>query len=187
MTKTTIPPSAPSTSIADERRAFLQQGAATLGLTLCAGTALTLLNACENTTTKDPNATPTTPTSPTTPGTGGTSAITVMGNVATIDVTMNALRASGGAISERFGTNNSSSKVIVIRTGATQFVAFTSVCTHSACEVALPATSGANLICPCHSSVFSQTGARISGPASGNLRTFTTAFNATTNVLTLTF
>jgi Rieske Fe-S protein len=183
----TTAPIASVTTTTDQRREFLLQGASALGLTLCAGTALSLLNACETTTTKNPTAPPTT-TPPTTmnPPTTGT-AITVMGNVATVDVTANNLRAVGGAISETFGTNNSSSKVIVIRTAAAQFVAFTSVCTHSACEVALPASPGANLVCPCHNSVFSQAGRKVSGPAAGDLRTFTTAFNAATNVLTVTF
>lgn len=153
----------------DERRAFLQQGASALGIALCSATIATILDSCQS-----PSSSNTTSPAPT-------------GATTTIDVTQSALRSPGGAISQQFGSNNNGRNVIVIRTSQTEFVALSSVCTHDGCTVGLPTSAGANLVCPCHGSVFTQAGARVSGPASGALARFTTSFNASTNILTITF
>jgi cytochrome b6-f complex iron-sulfur subunit len=46
-------------------------------------------------------------------------------------------------------------------------------CTHQACSLQLPsASSGGNLACPCHGSLFTVQGAVVRGPAVAPLRSF---------------
>lgn len=61
--------------------------------------------------------------------------------------------------------------VIVVRTSATDAVAFSSKCTHFGCEVDLPDASGV-VGCPCHGSKFSATGKVTGGPAHSDLKQF---------------
>lgn len=56
-------------------------------------------------------------------------------------------------------------KPIFVNRDAGAFSVFTSECTHASCTVGLYNASTKRGTCPCHSSVFSGTGARISGPA----------------------
>ena len=60
--------------------------------------------------------------------------------------------------------------VIVINTGD-GFIALSSVCTHSGCQVTYNHGSE-NLPCPCHGSIFSTTGSVLNGPASSPLKTY---------------
>ena len=55
--------------------------------------------------------------------------------------------------------------VIVAQPAAGQFVAFSAACTHECCTVNYNA-SAKQFDCHCHGSVFSTTGAVVSGPAS---------------------
>jgi Rieske Fe-S protein len=57
--------------------------------------------------------------------------------------------------------------IIVIETGAGQYVALSASCTHSCCPVSV--RSGTELYCPCHGATFSFTGAVTKGPAKKNL------------------
>jgi cytochrome b6-f complex iron-sulfur subunit len=86
-------------------------------------------------------------------------------NVLVIDLTdsqYSALATAGGHVV----VNN----IIIINTGE-QFVALSSVCTHSGCQVTYSA-SGGNLPCPCHGSLFSISGSVLNGPANSPLATY---------------
>ena len=69
----------------------------------------------------------------------------------------------------------------VIRTGATSFDAFSMVCTHEGCETNVQDN---RFECPCHGSVFSNTGAVIQGPATRPLDTIPVSFDSGTDKLT---
>ncbi len=142
-----------------ERREFLLKAASMLGVAVSAGAAVSLINACEQT-----NA----------PSGGGTGTLNVASQAA--------LQNVGGAV--RATVNNT--QLVVIRTSMTEFLALSAICTHASCPVNLPANGA--LSCDCHGSRFSATDGRVlNGPATTPLRRYTTAFNAMTNVLTITF
>jgi Rieske Fe-S protein len=157
------------------RREFLVQAASMLGLTVAAGTAITLVDAC----------TPTTPTTPTNPGTGtggtGTGgSTTTPNNVISIAQEPN-LQMVGGAVIKTVGTG----PVVIMRTGMAEFLVLSAVCTHSACTVELP--SGGTIMCLCHGSRFSANDGRVlNGPATSSLRRITAMFDAMNNTLTIT-
>jgi cytochrome b6-f complex iron-sulfur subunit len=70
----------------------------------------------------------------------------------------------------------------VVRTGTSTFAAFSTVCTHQGCDTNI---SGTDFSCPCHDSLFSNTGAVLRGPATQPLTRFNAAFDATTNTITI--
>jgi cytochrome b6-f complex iron-sulfur subunit len=71
-----------------------------------------------------------------------------------------ALATVGGALLIDIGADT----VMVIRASETSVIALSAVCTHAGCT--MDYDSGAHeLTCPCHGSVFSQTGQVITGPA----------------------
>ena len=74
--------------------------------------------------------------------------------------------------------------IYVFRTGENSFRALSRLCTHQSCEVDWEASSK-KLICPCHGSEFSDTGAALKGPATRALPEYTTAFDAAANSLTI--
>jgi cytochrome b6-f complex iron-sulfur subunit len=173
-------PLQPLASTADseslDRREFIAQALAATGTVVCAATLASLVNSCGS----PANNTPTNTSTPTTPsGTAST----------TLDIGMTpALAAVGGAISRQFGTNNGSQPVIVVRIAASEFLALSSICTHAACNVALPSSTGGDLVCPCHGSRFSsRDGSVRGGPAGSPLQRFTTSFDAAKNTLTIQF
>lgn len=53
--------------------------------------------------------------------------------------------------------------IVLTQPEAGQFSGFSAVCPHAGCEVSK--VSGAQLICPCHGSIFGLDGAVITGPA----------------------
>lgn len=100
--------------------------------------------------------------STTTPAPGGASTAAlpdgVLAKVADIPV--------GGAISV---TASDGTSIILSQPTAGKIVALSAVCTHQGCTVA---PDGADLVCPCHGSVFAAAdGANVSGPASRPLPT----------------
>lgn len=106
----------------------------------------TLLAACEEDPIVDPN------------GNNG-------GDLLVVDLTEaqnSALLSAGGFIIR----NN----VIVINSGG-NYIALSSVCTHSACQVTYNASNN-NLPCPCHGSLFSTSGSVLNGPANAPLETY---------------
>ena len=75
------------------------------------------------------------------------------------------------------------SGVIVINMGSDTFIALSSICTHSGCQVTYSNSAG-NIQCPCHGSVFNTSGSVLMGPASSPLPKYTVS--KTGNVLTVT-
>ena len=75
-----------------------------------------------------------------------------------------ALKKVGGAV--KVTQNNT--KLIVVRSSASTYTAFSSTCTHKGCQVPLPNASGV-IICPCHGSRFDSAGKLLKGPAQRDL------------------
>lgn len=73
-------------------------------------------------------------------------------------------------------------KTIVFRTGDTKFLALSKVCTHKKCEVEY---NGTEFECPCHGSKYSKTGKVLNGPATKNLKSYKTTYNADDNTLSI--
>ena len=59
-------------------------------------------------------------------------------------------------------------------------------CTHAGCTLALPGSSGGQLFCPCHGSLFTVQGAVVQGPASASLHKFAASIDATNNQVDIT-
>lgn len=68
-------------------------------------------------------------------------------------------------------TNKFSFPICVYKMDAENYSALLMECTHRGCELQ---PQGSYLICPCHGSEFSNTGAVLSPPAEENLKTFQT-------------
>ncbi len=74
-------------------------------------------------------------------------------------------------------------KTFVIHLGNNDFRAFTSVCTHEACDV--DTFSSGRIRCPCHGSQYDSSGAVVVGPATGALRRFSASRNGNTLTITI--
>jgi Rieske Fe-S protein len=159
------------------RREFLVKAATMLGYSVCASTVISLVNACESTSTRNQPSTMTNPTNPTNPTMpGGTAANTV--NIATEAQ----LQTVGGAVIRTINNN----QVVIIRSAPAAFLVFSAICTHDGCPVNLPMNG--TMFCPCHGSRFSATdGSVVNGPAQTALRRFNATFDAMTNILTIMF
>ncbi len=97
--------------------------------------------------------------------------ITINGNTMTVPLAQNdALNRTNGMIVV------TQARVVVLRVSATEYRALSSVCTHEGCTV--NEFNGTQVICPCHGSQFSTTGAVVRGPAGSPLRSFPTTFDA---------
>jgi Rieske Fe-S protein len=155
----------------ETRREFLVQAASMLGIAVSAGTAITLLNACESTTMK----------SPVMPAT------TTASDKATINIAQeNGLQAVGGAIIKSLTRTDAGREVVIIRSSSSQFLVFSAVCTHSQCTVDVPRNNV--MTCQCHGSRYSATdGSVINGPAPLALKKYTTSYDAASTTLTITF
>lgn len=70
------------------------------------------------------------------------------------------------------------SDIIIIRSGQSQYLAFSSKCTHEGCTVGYN-HAGGTLPCPCHGSVFSNTGSVLQGPAAIALKRYTVTADGT--------
>ena len=75
-----------------------------------------------------------------------------------------ALKKVGGAVK----VTKSGAKLIVVRSSASTYAAFSSTCTHAGCQVPVPNASGV-IVCPCHGSRFDATGKVTKGPARRDL------------------
>jgi cytochrome b6-f complex iron-sulfur subunit len=73
--------------------------------------------------------------------------------------------------------------LIVSRPTGGEPVAMTSVCPHQGCKVV---PQDAKLVCPCHQSIFELDGAKVSGPTTTGLPTYTTEVKDGQIVLTST-
>lgn len=78
-----------------------------------------------------------------------------------------------------------SSGIAVTRLTDTSVVAVSRTCTHQGCTVGLPATPLANMLCPCHGSVYTVSGAVVSGPAPRALPAFPARIDGTDVVVTV--
>jgi Rieske Fe-S protein len=151
------------------RRSFLQQAAASVGLVLSASTVATLVAGCEQDESQ--------PTS--------------LGK--TYDVSLAAfpeLNTVGSIIQTTIAGVNNGEMVFISRIDAQTFVVFSTVCTHSGCGVGLPIDASSNCVCPCHKAEFARSnGAVLRQPTSGSatdLPRFSSTYNASSNVLTIT-
>lgn len=72
-------------------------------------------------------------------------------------------------------------KVFVKRMGESKFMAISAICTHKKCVVE---ATGDGFECPCHGSAFSSTGKVLDGPATKNLKSLKTTYNAEAKTLT---
>ena len=100
-----------------------------------------------------------------------------------IDVT----RTSSGTLAQINGTHTLSIPndiVMAVRTGATTFVALSAICTHEACTLLY--SMDMTLKCRCHGSSFMLDGTVITPPATVALKVYVNAFDAMTNILTIT-
>jgi Rieske Fe-S protein len=155
-----------------QRREFLLDAAASLGVILSSSTLASVLASCESDTTK-PSA---------------TTGQKVEFNVSTEP----ALANVGGVVKKTFGSNNGGMPVFIVRTGETMFVVLSSRCTHQGCEVDVPQQPGGKLVCPCHLAEYDpQTGTQTKPPSgsgpTGSLQRFDAQFDPQTNILTITF
>lgn len=72
-------------------------------------------------------------------------------------------------------------KTYIARTGDTKFLALSLICTHKKCEVDKTENG---FECPCHGSTYSDSGKVTNGPATKNLKSFKTTYDAEANTLT---
>lgn len=161
----------------EQRRSFLLKAGSLLGISVCAGSMATFLNSCETDENKIVNA-----------------AGTVTVNIAT----ETGLQNKGDGIKKTLTGYNGDKPVIIVKTGDSSFMVFSSVCNHSQCIVSAPKTNNANIICDfsdnkCgHNAHFNPTtGLQVIGPnggaATGGLTVISSSYNATTKILTITF
>ena len=149
----------------ENRRQVLKKGASLISVSVCGSVFPALMTGCEKDTLKSTGK-------------------TVKFDVSSVD----SLKTVDGVIMETFGKNNNGKPVIILRTGEEEFVVLTSVCTYEGCQVNLPVTSGADIVCPCCRSIYSsKDGSLIKGPSTAPLRSFKTAFNQEKNILEITF
>lgn len=71
--------------------------------------------------------------------------------------------------------------ILILQTGDGTYQALSKVCTHQSCTVGF---NGTEVVCPCHGSRFSTSGAVINGPATVALKKYTTGISG--NILTIT-
>lgn len=71
---------------------------------------------------------------------------------------------------------------IVIRVGQSKFITLNTTCTHKKCEVDY---DGSSFECPCHGSTYDKYGKVTEGPATKNLKSYKTTYNADDNTLTI--
>jgi cytochrome b6-f complex iron-sulfur subunit len=95
---------------------------------------------------------------------------TTCGSDICIDLSVKAnapLAQVGGALV----VDAASDTIMVIRTSDTALVALSAICTHAGCECNFDGGSN-QLVCPCHGSVFAETGAVVNGPARRPLKVY---------------
>jgi len=105
------------------------------------------------------------------PQSGGGGIATPCGTQLCVDLTQSAnaaLQSVNGSVEIQAPSGD---VIIVIRTSATSVVALSAICTHAGCVVGFDASRGL-LPCPCHGSVFSESGNVVQGPASLPLRSY---------------
>lgn len=84
------------------------------------------------------------------------------------------LEASAFAALKSVGGFAYQGDIIIIRQTETAYLAFSKLCTHQQCTVTYSSATG-TLPCPCHGSVFTNTGAVQTGPATQSLKRYSTS------------
>lgn len=110
------------------------------------------------------------------PGAVPTPGVTTAGSTITVDLTVQSglTTANGFLLIPE-------AKTFVVHLGNNDFRAFTSVCTHEACDV--NAFASGRIHCPCHGSQYDVSGQVVAGPAPRPLRRFAATRNG--NSLTI--
>ena len=75
--------------------------------------------------------------------------------------------------------------ILVVRKSATNYLALSMYCTHQGCQVNSPRNQ--QIYCGCHGSVFDLSGNVIQGPANSPLAKYTSTYDASTRMLTVTY
>ena len=155
-----------------ERREFIKSGLQGLGITICAGSIMSILSSCEM------NEDPIQPQETTFP------------LIIAIDAPNNSeLTRIGGAMYYNHPSLNNGEDFIIIRVDNDSFLALSSFCTHQGCQVNIPSLDKPMIFCPCHFAEFSPlTGEVIKQPNQGtatNLPIFKTEYNPVDNRLTV--
>jgi Rieske Fe-S protein len=155
-----------------ERREFIKTSLQGLGITICAGSIMSILSSCEM------NEDPIQPQETTFPLI-----------IAIDDPNNSELTRIGGAMYYNHPSLNNGEDFIIIRVDNDSFLALSSFCTHQGCQVNIPSMDKPTIFCPCHFAEFSPlTGEVIKQPNQGtatNLPIFKTEFNAVDNRLTV--
>lgn len=81
------------------------------------------------------------------------------------------------------GGSANKGNIIIIRVSDTSYIALSNICTHQACTVGYVHAS-TELVCPCHGSKYSTSGAVLNGPAPASLKKYNVV--KTGNTLTIT-
>jgi Rieske Fe-S protein len=145
------------------RRSFLKQfGTALAGVTVI-GSLAPVLEGCYS---SNPVAT-----------------VTLQGKTITEDVS--ALTADNTAIHVAAKSSPTGSPWLVIRRSATIYETIVLVCKHQGCKYPDIDYNGTNIACSCHGSQYDRDGHVTHGPATSNLDTYVTDYDATTNSVTI--
>ena len=155
-----------------ERREFIKSGLQGLGITICAGSIMSILSSCEM------NEDPIQPQETTFP------LIIAIDDPKNVDLTR-----IGGAMYYNYPLLNNGEDFIIIRVDNDSFLALSSFCTHQGCQVNIPSMDKLTIFCPCHFAEFSPlTGEVIQQPNQGtatNLPVFKTEYDIVNNRLTV--
>ena len=151
------------------RRNFLKNVGGIFGGLVLVGSAGSLLEACAGNTS-----------SPTGIGTPNTAA-SIMVDVATLDADGKALVTTD--------RDPDGATIIVHRVSTGVFESHSMKCTHAGCNVNPPSSVGGVQLmqCPCHASNYTLSGVVQIGPATENLKSFVTTYDAAMNMVTIKF
>jgi len=164
-------PTSQSGKLTKSRREFIEKSGITVALSMF---GLGFFTSCSNSDDMQPDGSSGTPMNP---GTGGGTGIVVAGSTITIDLTIQTgLNDNGGWLLVTAG------KTLVSKVG-NEFIALTSVCTHSGCDTNW-SFSNSTYNCSCHGSKFDAQGNVITGPATQPLKVYATSVSG--NTLTIT-
>ncbi len=95
------------------------------------------------------------------------------------------LQNSGGSAMVQIDATSGPVPVAVVRTGASPVVALLATCTHASCTVGAFDSGSKTFTCPCHGSVYSETGAVLRGPAFSPLSSLSASVGAASVTVTV--
>jgi Rieske Fe-S protein len=115
------------------------------------------------------------PTSPS--GSSNLPVLTGTASGSTVTVAVDSVATGSAAL-----VTGGSVAILVARTGADTFTAFSATCTHEACTITN--WSAPNFLCPCHGSMFTTAGQVARGPATRALTQYATSLSGSTLTIT---